>query len=79
MLIHFPMHIPKLRINPFSQWVQEKNLHNKQSHRLSMTIYQINEGSYKEHNLRLYSLNTKWCNQAVDIEAGLESVSMKDQ
>ena len=51
----------------------------KQLHRLSTTIYQINKSSYKEHSLGLYSLNTKWYNQAVDIEAGLKSVSMKDQ
>ena len=36
-----------------------------------MTIYQINNSSYKEHNLGLYSLNTKQYNWVVDIEAGL--------
>ena len=59
--------------------MQEKNLHKKQSYQLSMTIYQINNSFYEEDDLGLYSLNTKWYSQAVDIEAGLKSVSMKDQ
>ena len=44
-----------------------------------MRIYQFIDGFYEECNLGLYSLNTKWYNQAVDIEAGLESMSTKDQ
>ena len=59
--------------------MQEKNLHKKQSYQLSMTIYQINNSFYEEHDLGLYSLNTKWYNWVVDIETGLESMSMKDQ
>ena len=40
-----------------------------------MMIYQINESSYEECSLGLYSLNTECYNQVVDIEASLESMS----